>query len=303
VESETHGNFKESIMTSLMGRLHRKVLRNLRLPGFSSTLHVVIAGRKFRVPVVDGSHCDVSEPWMLDLQARLLASRTGTFIDVGMNLGQTLLVVKAIEPARSYLGFEPNPQCFSYCEKLVRVNDLTDVAMVPVGLSSSNGIVRLQLYSESETDSAASVVDDFRPGQPVKAIKFVPVFSFADISKTLKVDDVGIVKIDVEGAEADVLEAMEPTLTAARPWIVSEILPCYDSNSTRRIARQGAIETMLCRLDYQIMRIGKDSNGWLRQLEPIETIGIHDSLALSDYVFCPREDIGRVLAAVHGAGQ
>jgi FkbM family methyltransferase len=262
-----------------------------------STL-VEVAGRTFCVPTVDGWHWHLSEPWMVDLQKGLMTARNGTFVDVGMNLGQTLLAVKAIDPARHYIGFEPNPHCFAYCEQLTQLNQLPNVSLVPIGLSSNTGIARLHLYSNSRTDSCASLVDNFRPDQPVVSVKFVPVFSFSDLSKTFVMGEIGILKIDVEGGEWDVLQPMEATLKSSHPWIVIEILPCYDSKNTERIARQELIAAMLRRLDYRIFRIRKGSTGRLQGLEPLDDIGIHSSIALSDYVLCPRHDFDKVAAAV-----
>jgi FkbM family methyltransferase len=71
---------------------------------------------------------------MVDLQKGLMTARKGTFVDVGMNLGQTLLAAKAIDPARHYIGFEPNPHCFAYCEQLTQLNQLPNVSLVPIGL-------------------------------------------------------------------------------------------------------------------------------------------------------------------------
>jgi FkbM family methyltransferase len=282
-----------------LGKLKRKLLRAIGPQTAFTTLPVVVAGRSFQAPFLDGKHCDVSEPWMLELQSQLLAAKPGTFVDVGMNLGQTLLLVKALDPARSYVGFEPNPDCFAYCERFARLNKLSNVSMIPIGLSSANGVVALQLYSDGDFDAAASIVADFRPEQPVKAVKFVPVSRFADVAQTLAIGDIGIIKIDVEGAEWDVLESMEPAINAARPWIIIEILPCYSQENASRVSRQASIEEMLRRLDYCILRIRKNSDNSLSKLEPIEQIGIHSEIALSDYVLCPREDVNRVLTSVN----
>ena len=73
-------------MDSLVKRAHRKLLRIFRpLAGFA-TLAVTFAGRKFRVPVVENTHCDVSELWMIDVLRGFLLARRGTFIDVGVNI-------------------------------------------------------------------------------------------------------------------------------------------------------------------------------------------------------------------------
>ena len=41
------------------------------------------------------------------------------FIDVGVNVGQTLLKLKSISSEINYLGFEPNPNCVNYLKNLI----------------------------------------------------------------------------------------------------------------------------------------------------------------------------------------
>jgi FkbM family methyltransferase len=262
-----------------------------------SWVSVMVAEQKFRAPVIDGVFCHVTEHWMIDLQRGLLKVRQGSFIDVGMNIGQTLLVVKAIDRQRAYFGFEPNSQCLAYCEQLVHLNELPRITMLPVGLWSANRLVRLQLDDENGTDPSASLVEGFR-GESASSTKFVPVFTFAEVSKTLVMDEIGIIKIDVEGAEWDVLQGMEAILVRSRPLIVIEILPCYHSGNTSRVERQKSIEAMMKRLDYCIMRIAKTAGARLQGLERIDTIGIHERLDFSDYVLCPRQDLDRLVASV-----
>jgi hypothetical protein len=59
------------------------------------------------------------------------------------------------------------------------------------------------------------------------------------------------------------------------------------------------VEAMLRRLDYRILRIGKSLQGKLGHLQPIQTIGIHGDISMSDYVLCPQEDVDRVLTVVN----
>ena len=205
--------------------------------------------------------------------------------------------MKGIEPNRAYVGFEPNPRCFVYCDELVRINHLANVVLVPVGLSAASEVLRLHLYSKNDMDSAASTVENFRPSEPVVSTKFVPVFRFADIIAPLGITDISIIKIDIEGAEFDVLQSMEATLAADRPWIVIEILPCYSSNNSKRISRQESIEALLRRVDYRMLKIDKTSEDTLHQFDPIETIGVHGDLSRCDYVFCPTSDVDSVIAS------
>jgi FkbM family methyltransferase len=92
---------------------------------------------------------------MADLLRQLLPTREGLFIDVGVNLGQTLVKVKDIDPERSYLGFEPNPSCVAFTERMIPALGLRNCRTVPAGLSSETGIVELAMISASQTIECA----------------------------------------------------------------------------------------------------------------------------------------------------
>jgi FkbM family methyltransferase len=242
--------------------------------------------------------CEISEPWMFDLLSRLLPSKQGTFLDVGVNLGQTLLAVKACEPDRRYVGVEPNPQCVAYAERLIELNHLRGCEIVPVGLASATGLSRLQFYDGTTCDSSASIVDNFRPDSSISLMKIVPVFPFGALEEAISLSVLGIVKIDVEGGEADILTSMCEALRRDRPWLVVEILPCYREDNVMRISRQQVIETVLADIDYVNLRILRCPDGHLNRLKPIESIGIHGKMDWCDYLLCPRADMNKVAELV-----
>ena len=99
--------------------------------------------------------------------ARLLPVQAGTFCDCGVNIGHRRLIsVKKADPARRYIGFEPNPECVAYVEKLISLNQLSNVLIVPVGLASPGSARNLQLYHGTTSDPSASlVVRISRPGE------------------------------------------------------------------------------------------------------------------------------------------
>jgi len=225
---------------------------------------------------------------MRTLLGRLDPLCDGTFLDVGVNLGQTLLAFRSVTPTKPYVGVEPNPLCVAYVQRMIHENDLAQCAVIPVGLGREAGILPLQFFSGRSMDTSASIVPDFRPEQPITHTMFVPVFPYREVERAASIDRLGLVKIDVEGAEADVLASMETSLRAHTPTIVIEILPCYRADNHARLARQQEIEALMASLDYELYRIEKGADDSLQGLARIDEIGVHGDLSRCDYVLHPR---------------
>src|SRR5690606_977830 len=138
-----------------------------------------------------------------DIIQVLMELSPGGFIDVGANLGQTLLKVAALDPARSYVGFEPNPACADYTEELIHANGLA-YHLIPAGLGARTRIAQLQMYRNEDTDPSASLVTGFRENAVRR--KSVAIVSLENLPAGLIPDPLAIIKIDVEGGEADVME-------------------------------------------------------------------------------------------------
>ena len=150
-----------------MKRILIKMLKRLRLlHHFNFTVSFSRNGNIVRVPVLgrlgDGN-LRMSELWMCEVLEMLLPVRKGCFIDIGVNLGQTLIKLKLVDDEVPYLGFDPNPVCAYYVRELIRENKYDNAVIVPVGLSGKNELATLHFYSEGSSDSAASVIEGFRP--------------------------------------------------------------------------------------------------------------------------------------------
>jgi FkbM family methyltransferase len=219
---------------------------------------------------------------MQHILGKLLDSPDKTFVDVGVNLGQTLLKVKAVNRQINYIGFEPNPFCVNYVSHLIEANAFTNTDIWPVGLSGKTEMLNLNLFSDSNEDSAASVIDGFRIQSSVKKMIKVPVFEYADLNmdESTKFD---VIKIDVEGAELEVLEGLSDKIRQDRPVILMEILPPYSIENRIRIQRQEKITSILKELKYSILRIMKENEMFIG-LQPLDDFGIHSDMNLCEYV-------------------
>lgn len=254
-----------------------------------------VNGKPITLPVSREITCSLSEPWMPQLLSKILPLQENIFLDVGVNLGQTLITVKALDPDREYVGFEPNPSCFTFPQDIIKENQFDHCLLFPVGLFSETGVLGLDFFSDSPIGSSATLVDQFRPSERVYSRIFVPVFRFDDLGDILGGREVGIIKIDVEGSELDVLKSLLNRVARDRPVIIIEILPVYSEKLTQRKNRQSLVEKLFAEQEYHLYRILKSDEKTYTGLTRIDSIGIHSDLALSDYLAIPAEKTSHLL--------
>ncbi len=171
---------------------------------------------------------DRHEGFLTHIIQDLLAARTGTFIDVGANIGQTFAKVLNAERDRPYLGFEPQLTCCFNIEQFIRLNCLYNARIVPIALSDSN--CALPFYSMSETDDLASLVN--LNGQP-KYKSVVQVRIGDEVLEEAGVRDICAIKVDVQGTELQVLHGLTRTLRKKRPPVIFEMLPNFSGVNKR----------------------------------------------------------------------
>jgi hypothetical protein len=109
----------------------------------------------------------------------------------------------------------------------------------------------------------------------------------------LRIPDIAIIKIDVEGYEAAVLSGVRNILQCQRPFIICEVLrthsPAHPSHAFRVHSRT-ICETLLRELDYAIWGVNR--------AQTIEVCN-HMSDTYTNYVFVPQEKTARFTTAYH----
>lgn len=226
------------------------------------------------------------EDWYVLFLQKILPVTDGAFVDVGVNIGQTLLKIAAIDPSKKYIGFEPNPFAYYYANKLAKANDL-DCTIYPVGLSDETTI--LTLHMDTDMASGASVLEDFRKNKARYNKKLlVPVFIGDDLMRNHK-EKIGCIKADVEGAELEAMLGLKETINKHRPAIVLEILPVYsleNPNGVFRKERQDKLLGLMKTLGYTMYLIEENKVKFVK----LDDIEVHGDMSTTNYLFLPSEN-------------
>ena len=166
-----------------------------------------------------------------DAECRTLcayAKRGTTTIDVGANAGiMAIPLSQAVGKDGRVIAVEPLRENVDRLEANARRSGLRNVVVVAVAASSSEGTVRLNLANDPAYASIVPV-----QGYASGTSREVRASRLDTIWRESGGGDVSVVKIDVEGAEAQVLEGATELLTACRPAVMVE---ANDSDSLERL--------------------------------------------------------------------
>jgi FkbM family methyltransferase len=156
------------------------------------------------------------------LLLKTLLSSGDTFIDVGANIGDwTLPAAKLVGPTGRVLAFEPVPHIAGALRKSAWANRFAQVRVFEAALSDHAGEVDFSVEKENSGGSRLGRMPD-DPGRTFSGHR-VKVTTLDDVVGAEGLKAVALVKIDVEGFEAEVLQGATRMLAQLRPALYFEI--------------------------------------------------------------------------------
>lgn len=176
-----------------------------------------------------------------------LKINAGVFLDIGSNIGEfTILVGLKLKDKGRVISIEAHPTNFRILKKNIKINKMKNV--IPLNLACSNSNEELILYTGSGPTTHSLLPPNPNNQLPLVCEDGIKVKSrkLDDIIKNLKIDKVDLIKIDVEGAEEDVIKGGIELLKKSHPKIIFE---AWDKTYFDRIKK------ILIPLNYKIKRI------------------------------------------------
>jgi FkbM family methyltransferase len=163
------------------------------------------------------------EPTTTAVLQRLL-HEGDTFIDVGANVGMfTMIASRCVGRAGRVVAFEPSGREFARLRYHIDHNRLDNIEALQMAAGGREGTAVLRvadaLHAGLNTIEERFMYTDVREAYREK----VQVVTIDDVVSRLSISKVAVIKVDVEGAEADVIAGAAQTIARDRPALILEI--------------------------------------------------------------------------------
>ncbi len=137
-----------------------------------------------------------------------------TIVDVGGYIGDSVLVLSRLD-AKSIVTFEADPVNYNYLLKTIELNQVPNVKAENLALGKENGTITLHTG-----DSSSTIIE--RPGVNYTGDIEVPIITLDEYVEKNNLE-IGLIKVDIEGAEPDFLQGAKKTICSQKPIILLSI--------------------------------------------------------------------------------
>ncbi len=148
-------------------------------------------------------------------------------VDLGANEGYYALGMKENNPKLKIISVEPAPETFQILKKNITGNKLKDVVAVKKAVSAKNGKITFEIVPEVTAIGSLNIGLQKRVWLDKKRIKKISVDSITltELCRQHKIDKIDILKIDVEGAELDILKSSKALLKNVKKVVIEKHVP------------------------------------------------------------------------------
>lgn len=154
-------------------------------------------------------------------------------IEAGANMGSETLLIARLAPQGKVYGFEPNPYTFERLKINVSINELGNAMVYDLALGEKDSTIQFNIYPKDFCNSGMS--SKYMETSNTRKIDVVQktLDTFVQAEGLEKID---FIKMDIQGAEMDMLLGSSITITKFKPTIFTEA--CEPYNDTKLLYRK-----------------------------------------------------------------
>lgn len=150
-------------------------------------------------------------------------------IEAGANMGSETLLLSRLTGNGKVYGFEPNPYTFDRLKTNVSINELANVEVYDLAVGEKNGEISFNIYPKNFCNAGMSSKYMDTPLTRKITVNQQTLDSFVESHNINKVD---FLKMDIQGAEMDLLAGAATMIARFKPTIFLEALQIYNDIQT-----------------------------------------------------------------------
>ncbi len=162
------------------------------------------------------------DSWLVTLLCDLAKQHPGAVLDIGANQGLlTASIARQLGPSRSLVAFEPVPETANRAAATFALNGLSNATVLAIGVGDTDEDLQFNIIEgNSDLATTRAVV-----GTSKATALTVPCRRLDSLLDNALREPVGLMKIDVEGFEPNVVRGAQSLIARDRPAIVFEYWP------------------------------------------------------------------------------
>ena len=245
----------------------------------SRTSEIVVNGYKMQLDKNDVMQLSLFDYEPIETELFKKEIKDGDIVvDIGANIGYfTLLMAKLVGINGKIISFEPEPSNFTLLNKNVIINNYQNVTLEKKGISDYNGRCKFFLSTDAPGMHSLHKIDSKGEEINIDVIKLDEYFNTTGL-----IDKISLIKIDVEGAELQVLNGMKTILKNKKLKLLIEFIP-------KHLEKHGTnpddILKILEKNNFKIYHINEKT----KKLELKNTKNILTDSELGRNIYCVKE--------------
>ncbi len=145
-------------------------------------------------------------------------TQDSVFVDVGANNGHHSLFMSKY--AKTVHAFEPYQRVLDIFDSMIEINNIENIIIHPIGLGEKEEIITYYEPPDSNLGTGTFVNSYLSDGRSSEEFKITTGDSAL---YEYGINNIDIIKIDIEGYEKAALKGLNKTLQASRPFVFFEI--------------------------------------------------------------------------------